>query len=175
MERDSGQQPRWSKHQSWARRRARRLLGPHLRSEMDSQDLAQASFAEAWQARSCTRFDSPWAFRAWLSRVMGNLAVKAARRADRQQGGLEPDELAGRSSGSPSARMRGAERLGIARSLLKRLETREREVVTLRVVEDLSFREVGRRVGVSEGNARVIFSRSIKKLRELPGHDADRA
>ena len=56
-------------------------------------------------------------------------------------------------------------------ALMGELPGRDQKVVTLRIVEGLSFREVGIRLEVSEAHARVIFSRSIARLRASPRAD----
>lgn len=48
---------------------------------------------------------------------------------------------------------------------LKALNPAQREIVLLRVWEDLSYKEIASLTGKTEGNAKVIFSRAIDGLR----------
>lgn len=53
---------------------------------------------------------------------------------------------------------------------LQVLKPAEREIVMLRVWEDLSYKEIAQLTGKSEANAKMIFSRSLKDLRTaFPG------
>ncbi len=51
------------------------------------------------------------------------------------------------------------------RAALATLPADKREIVLLRVWEDLSYAEIAAITGKTEGNAKVIFSRAIKDLR----------
>ena len=51
------------------------------------------------------------------------------------------------------------------RQLTLGLPKRDQKVVTLRLVEGLSFNDVGMRLGMEEGHARVTFNRSLQKLK----------
>ena len=52
------------------------------------------------------------------------------------------------------------------RKYLKRLKPDQREVIILRIWEDMSYREIAEIMGKTENNCKVLFSRTIKKLRE---------
>ena len=47
------------------------------------------------------------------------------------------------------------------------LPDKQRLSVTLRIDDDLSFREIGEIIGSSEGAARVNYHHGIRRLREL--------
>jgi RNA polymerase sigma-70 factor, ECF subfamily len=52
---------------------------------------------------------------------------------------------------------------------LKTLEAEKREIIFLRVWEGLSYKEIAEIIGKSENNCKMIFSRTISKLRiEMP-------
>ncbi len=66
-----------------------------------------------------------------------------------------------------------------ARDLLKKVEKyltklnpRQREIITLRVWEELSYREIAAVVGGSEDSVKVMFSRTIRELRDKLGPQA---
>ncbi len=52
---------------------------------------------------------------------------------------------------------------------LKTLNPRQREIVTLRIWEGLSYREIAEIVGGTEDSTKMAFSRSIRELREKCG------
>jgi RNA polymerase sigma-70 factor (ECF subfamily) len=53
------------------------------------------------------------------------------------------------------------------RDALSKLPKDKRDVVLLRVWEDLSYAEIAALTGKTEGNCKVIFSRAMKDLRAL--------
>jgi RNA polymerase sigma-70 factor (ECF subfamily) len=58
------------------------------------------------------------------------------------------------------------------RSYLERLPTREREVITLAFLEDLSPKDIAALLGVEEGAIRATKSRALKRLRAFFLKDA---
>ena len=53
------------------------------------------------------------------------------------------------------------------RAAVDELPHKQRLSVTLRIDDDLSFREIGEIIGSSEGSARVNYHHGIRRLREL--------
>jgi len=53
--------------------------------------------------------------------------------------------------------------------LLKDLTSEQRDIVVMRVWDGLSYREIGEILGKSEDSCKVMFSRTIKKIREHQG------
>jgi RNA polymerase sigma-70 factor, ECF subfamily len=62
--------------------------------------------------------------------------------------------------------------LGTVERYLKTLNPRQREIVTLRVWEERSYREIAEIVGGSEDAVKVMFSRTMRELREKLGPHA---
>jgi len=160
-----GFRPELDKEQSWLRRQARRLIGRRLRSTVDSQDLSQDAQLAALRGMNGKKFENRPAFRGWLRRILGNRARDLARG---QLGGAPEDaawsQIPGRER-SPSRLMQDSAEHGDLWHKLRKLPERERVVLRLRIVEELSFAELAQRLGISEGNARVIFHRGVAHLR----------
>jgi RNA polymerase sigma-70 factor (ECF subfamily) len=55
------------------------------------------------------------------------------------------------------------------RNAVQQLPSRQREIVLLRYVAELSFRDVARVLGVSEGAARMRINRALRRLAEEMG------
>lgn len=49
---------------------------------------------------------------------------------------------------------------------LKGLKAEQREIIMLRVWEDMSYKEIAEITGKSEGNCKMIFFRTVKELKE---------
>lgn len=148
---------------SWLRRRARQLMGSRLRGWTESRDLAQQVQFEAWRTREGKSFANLGAFRGWLLRILRNLAAGESRRREIElvvgSGSHVADDTR-----CPSRIAQGQESATWVRERLASLTEREREVVLGRVVDGHVFASLAARLGISEGNARVIFHRSLEKL-----------
>ena len=169
--RKSVSSPQLVQQQSWLRRRARGMLSPRLRRLMDSGDLAQDAYLLARRDMRGREFSGEPGFRSWLWTILRNLASGRARRLPQDQAGeISWSRLPGRES-APSSRLRGREQEREVARRLRVLPKKEQTLVTLRVVEELPFREIAARLGLSEGAARVAFHRSIQRLRAASRDD----
>jgi RNA polymerase sigma-70 factor (ECF subfamily) len=141
----------------------RRTWDPHV-----SADLVAETFATAWLRRGTYR-GRDGAPVAWLfgiaKRELGRyrrrrkIEFRAVKRL-----GIQVPQL-GNESVERIEEMLDAQafraELGAA---MKQLSASERDAVQFRVIDDRSFREVGERLGCSEGAARVRVHRALKKL-----------
>jgi RNA polymerase sigma-70 factor, ECF subfamily len=121
----------------------------------DAQDLAQEAFARAWQRwDSVSGYDSP---EAWVRRVATNLATsrwrrdKAARGAARDliQAGLLPEV-----SADTVALVAG----------LRKLPERQRLVLVLHYLADLSVSQIAAELGCPAGSVKAWLSRGREAL-----------
>lgn len=130
-----------------AYRVAYRILGDHG----DAEDAAQEACARAYSRwRRVRGYALPW-----VSRVSANLALDRIRKRKRQT----PE---GQTSVSqPDV----AVRLDLQKAL-DGLPKRQREVVTLRYLGDLSVQEVASVLGCGEGTVKRAAHTGLSKLRE---------
>jgi RNA polymerase sigma factor (sigma-70 family) len=144
---------------------ARRTLDPQT-----SVDLVGETFAQAFAGRRGFRGGAdPEAARAWLYGIARHLLAGylrrgyAERRALRRLG-VEPVELS-EESHRRVEELAGLDGLRGAVALeLRRLSASQREALTLRVVDELPFSEVARRLHISEDSARARVSRGLRAL-----------
>jgi RNA polymerase sigma-70 factor (ECF subfamily) len=59
--------------------------------------------------------------------------------------------------------------LGRVREFMKALSPRQREIITLRIWEELSYKEIADQLDTTEDAAKMAFSRAMKELREKCG------
>lgn len=135
-----------------AYRVAYRLLG----SRADAEDIAQEALTRAhvrW--RRVHRHAEPW-----VARVATNLAIDAVRRGSRRGGRtLSPaDAIAARAS--PSA----TDRIELQR-LVAGLPRRQREVVALRYLADMTEAATAAELGTSIGTVKQHAHRGLAALR----------
>jgi RNA polymerase sigma-70 factor (ECF subfamily) len=159
-------------------------LDRRLAARVDPSDVVQQALADADQELSDYLRRRPLPFYAWLRRFAWDRLVEVHRahlRAGKRSVGREQDwpgagpdpsavALADRlvSSGtSPSRRLlRDESRLQV-RAALEQLPPRDREVLVLLYMEDLSAVEIAAVLGMTEGAVRVRHLRALDRLRRL--------
>ncbi len=144
----------------WVRALARQLAD----DEHQAEDLVQETMtaAVATLRREPVRLDS---IRAWLLGVLRNIA-RATRRKDRHR--ADREAAASRTLEMPST-VDLMERASAQRSLvgvLLRLEEPYRETLLLKFFDELSHREIARRMGVSESTVGTRAKRGLERMRE---------
>jgi RNA polymerase sigma-70 factor (ECF subfamily) len=132
-----------------------RILG----NAADAEDAAQEALANL--ARSRDRLGEVRDLRGWIATLGTNCALNLKKRRDRSRPTAldelpePPAEAAPADDASPEAMQRA----------LGSLPERYRLALELRYRRGLSLAEVAKRLGVSEGNARVILHRAIGHAR----------
>jgi RNA polymerase sigma factor (sigma-70 family) len=66
---------------------------------------------------------------------------------------------------TPSSNVRRKELVEMLTGGISKLPEPEREVVELRALEDLSFREIGERMGRSEASAAALYAKALVALK----------
>ena len=130
----------------------------------EAEDLTAQAFLQAWQA--IDRYQVRGApFVSWLLRIAHNLAVSYLR--SRRDGSELPETLVdhSRHNNPEEVLQRRAEEERVRQAIL-RLREEQRQVIMLRFVEDLEYREVAEIVGKSVAAVRVIQHRALNALRK---------
>lgn len=133
------------------------------------EDVCQDAVLKALRSRGALR--SLDRFSSWLYQIAANTLRDylraAARRKKRVALAGDLDELAAPGDGAePLARTEEAERLLAA---VRALPARYREPLLLRHSRDLSYREIGKILGISENAVQVRIFRARRMLRERLG------
>ena len=141
---------------------------------VEAEDLTAQAFLQAWQA--IERYQMRGApFVSWLLRIAHNVGVSHLR--SRKIGAELPETLVDRSrEGNPEEvlqRQVDGERV---REAILRLRAEQRQVIMLRFVQDLEYREVAEILGKSVAAVRVIQHRALNALRkQMPREDPSEA
>jgi RNA polymerase sigma-70 factor (ECF subfamily) len=164
----------YERYRAQVERAARRGRGSRLRVRFDTDDIAQSVFADLLREIPDFEDRGEPAFRAWLSRKVGNKLASKARRQSRADG-LPREVPLGTDSaldpgahgpGPPGAAVDREERDRIA-ALLGTLDPSQSEVIGLRIDEGLGWEEVASRLGLPSADAaRMRFVRAVTLLRE---------
>lgn len=138
------------------RRYARALAGDRATAD----DLVQDTLERAWSKLHLYRRGTD--LRAWLFTVMHNVhvnRVRAARATDPLDEGMP--ELATRASQGDSLVVRDLDRS------IARLPDEQRAVLLLVALEEMSYDEVARSLGIPIGTVMSRLSRAREKLRSM--------
>jgi RNA polymerase sigma-70 factor (ECF subfamily) len=149
----------------------RMRMGRDLRSRVESRDILQATLLKSFQRIAQFEGGDGATLMGWLVRIAENEIRDQVDYQHRQRrdvsagvpidaGGLEIAAQV-RSALSEAVMKEDAERLGAA---LEALDPDYREVIVLRKLEELSFKDVAARMGRSEDACRMLLARAMVAL-----------
>ncbi len=141
-------------------------------NEDDALDLAQDAFVRAWRSLGSFQFES--SFSTWLFRLSSNICLdflraKKRRAAvsltvssdDEEETQLDlPDPGMG-----PEDAVIAAEDRRLLMEALNGLPADQRQIITLRAINDLSYAEIAEILGLQEGTVKSRLSRARTALR----------
>lgn len=136
-------------------------------SSDDAEDLVQETWVVAYQQRNAFEGRSP--LLSWLVAICRSQYLSARRTADRREQLLAAGSPHLPDSPSSSTRYAPADPLAWQRlaEALSELPQRQRDVIILRLVHDLSTKGCAARLGVAEGTIKSSLSRGLATLKPL--------
>lgn len=161
-------------HDAYARRVyevCRRVTG----SDADARDASQDVFLTLSRRIGDFRFESR--FSSWVHRIAVNASYNTLRSNRRHgsctldarsDGGVTEEELGAlveERVPQPSAELLHQEAVEIVRRALDQLSIKLRTVLVLRYMEDMSYGQIGRELGVAEGTVKSRLFRAHRALR----------
>lgn len=128
-----------------------------------AEDLTHETFLRVFGVEAGRRPSGD--LRPWLIRIARNLCVDHHRRGGRMRRLLT--RLRSTPAAAPSVELVAEERELLRRVQieLQQLRRRERELIGLRAAADLSYRDIGAILGISEDAAKVATHRAFTRLR----------
>lgn len=108
----------------------------------------------------------------WLIRVVKNAALNYVKRKGREQRAYQKalyEDHRVQTSGETD--LLKAEAIDKAKEALSKLPDNLREVLILREYADLNYKEIGKTLGISEGNVKVRVFRAREQLAKIIGED----
>ena len=140
-----------------------------LRNEQDAQDVVQDAYLRALEYFDSFRGEEATSARAWLLTIVRNTAYSRRRHYRDDALNTEFDETlhsdAGADNNPEGALLRSAAKETLARAL-DRLAPEFREVIVLRELEGLSYKEISAVAGVPVGTVMSRLSRARTRLQE---------
>ena len=126
-----------------------------------AEEIAQETFIRAF--KGLRSFRQKATFNTWLYRIAMNLCYTELKKR-KKESEMKP-ELAHETSPSLHEKMADKERSSWLKRQVDLLPFKQKSVLTLRVFEGLSFKEIGSALGCSAGAARVNYRHAMLKLR----------
>jgi RNA polymerase sigma-70 factor (ECF subfamily) len=139
-------------------------------SEEAAEDLSQEAFFRLYEKKMV--FPSPEEAKYWLIRVVKNAALNYAKRKERekkayQRAFREEDRKEDTGEGLLIRKETREE----IREALEKLPENLRMVLVLKEYGEMNYREIGRVLGISEGNVKVRVFRARERLAGLLTED----
>lgn len=136
-----------------------------LRCDEDAEDVSQEVFIRAFE--NIDQFDGRASFATWLFKIAVNLCIDRARRKDRRPESvpLEPDDHADAAPDKrwdPETRAVALEMEEAIEAAIGFLSEKLRGVLLLHDIEELSYEQISRIVGIPVGTvkSRLFLARS---------------
>ena len=130
-----------------------------LGNREDAMDAVQDAFIDSFQ--SLNRFDLSRRFYPWFYIILRNRCYKSAAARTRQK----TDSIEEAQILEPSASMPYEELFLLDRALLE-LDPEDREIITLKHLDGLTYEELAERLRIPEGTVMSRLFHARKRLRE---------
>jgi len=131
----------------------------------EAEDLTGQTYLKAWEA--IDRYKERGApFVAWLLRIAHNLTVSYLR-SRRNHKVLEDTVVDQKLHRNPEEALERSAEEDNVRAAIMRLREEQRQVIILRFVEEMDYREVAAVIGKSVPAVRVIQHRALGNLRKI--------
>ncbi len=140
----------------------------------DAADLSQEAFIKAWNNLGNFQFES--AFSTWLYRLASNACLDFLRGVKRRpqvsltvedsDGETQTMDFPDSAPGPEEAAIAKEENEILARAMLA-LDEQQRQILTLRAINDLSYAEIAAILQIREGTVKSRLARSRDALRKI--------
>lgn len=127
-----------------------------------AEELFQEVFLAVWLKRRTYKFPRP--FKPWLFAIATNRCRTEFRRV-RRSATLEPMPPLAGPDDSPDDSAIATETAAIVQAAVTRLPAKQRTVLVLRIWNGLSYAEIARAAGCSEGTARTHMHQALAAMR----------
>lgn len=128
-----------------------------------AEDLTSQTFFKA--LKNIQSVDPEKSFSSWLYKIAQNVVIDHYRKDRKME---DVDDMWDLSDETDFLTELDTDRnFKKVKKYLDKLPSVERDIIILRVWQDMPYKEIAEIVGKSEANCKMMYSRSIKKLRDL--------
>jgi RNA polymerase sigma-70 factor (ECF subfamily) len=130
----------------------------------EAEDVVEDTLLRAWSKRDeLAGYDSPEAFCLTVAR---NLALDRSERMDARTDELDPELHAEADSHNPQDDLARDEQLQLIHRLMNQLPERQRTVMQLRDVEEMSYKEIAQALQMTEEQVKVTLFRARQAIKK---------
>ena len=137
-----------------------------IRNREIAEELTQETFYQAY--KSFHKYNGNCELFTWLCAIAKNVYLKYLKKQKHET--VDIELIRESVSGDPTDQPEIAFQKKVSSETLKRaikiLPQKYRDIVILRIYAELSFAEIGKKVGITENSAKVIFFRAKNMLKE---------
>ena len=138
-----------------------RIALHYLEDSSDAQDVVQDVFTKLWHSRE--KLDGIKNPEAYSYTLVKNICIDKLRRSKKT---VQPGIIDERSGDDPPDKQ-FSDREALQKALLciESLPEKQRDIVKMRIFEELEYEEIAKKLGISEINTRVQLSIARKTLK----------
>lgn len=129
-----------------------------------AEDLVQEAFLKLWLKRDALQITS--SAETFCVTTVKNLFYDQVRKRRPQTTNHTPEELQIPHDDDAARAIEQAEDRQMAWQLISRLPEQQRQIVMMRDVSEMEYREIERQTGLTAVHVRVLLSRARKQMRE---------
>lgn len=129
-----------------------------------AEDLVQEAFLKLWTKRGqIGDIDNA---EAYCVTLVKNLFYDERRHKHLETTDSPPDDMNISANNDTAGRVERVDESSHVMRLINKLPAQQRQIITMRDVDDLSYDEIETRTGIAGANIRVLLSRARKRIRE---------
>lgn len=129
-----------------------------------AEDLVQEAFLKLWLKRNALQITS--SAETFCVTTVKNLFYDQVRKRRPQTTNHTPEELQIPHDDDAARAIEQAEDRQMAWQLISRLPEQQRQIVMMRDISEMEYREIERQTGLTAVHVRVLLSRARKQMRE---------
>lgn len=129
-----------------------------------AEDLVQEAFLKLWLKRDALQISS--SAETFCVTTVKNLFYDQVRKRRPQTTNHTPEELQIPHDDDAARAIEQAEDRQMAWQLISRLPEQQRQIVMMRDISEMEYREIERQTGLTAVHVRVLLSRARKQMRE---------
>ena len=139
-----------------------RIAFRYLEDTDDARDAVQDVFIKLWNSRET--LDAVTSTEAYCYTLVRNICIDRLRRARKT---VNPEEMPERSADDPPPDREVMTRETLRKTLrcIEGLPPKQRDIIRMRIFEELEYDEIARKLGMTEINTRVQLSLARKALK----------
>lgn len=137
-----------------------RIAYRFLEDDAEAKDAVQDLLIKLWNQRG--HLDGVSNLQAYSFTLIKNLCIDRIRKRSKQVNGYMPEKI----DEPPENSVYSRETLRRTLMLMEQLPPKQKEILRLRVFENLEYEEIAKRMGLSQINARVQLSIARKTLKQ---------